>query len=120
MSRIKEVVDIVDFYDRSGSDPFILRRAVGRNQNRVIIIFIAYKISGRRQKNTVTIGVAAFFQVINIIYAVFIGLQLIRQPPQLLQNLMKGKTEPADRCIQTAAFSSESSFWDKICRNWRF
>ena len=72
MSRIKEVVDIVDFYDRSGSDPFILRRAVGRNQNRVIIIFIAYKISGRRQKNTVTIGVAAFFQVINIIYAVFI------------------------------------------------
>ena len=48
MSRIKEVVDIVDLYDRSGSDPFILRRAVGRNQNRVIIIFIAYKISGRR------------------------------------------------------------------------
>ena len=72
MTGIEQIVDIIHFHHRAGSDPGILPAAAGGFQHRRIDLGVGDKIRSGCQINGMVVGIAAILQIVDVVDTVLI------------------------------------------------
>ena len=72
VTSIEQIIDIVNLHHRAGADPCILTAAAGGFQNRCVILRVGHKVGGGCQINGMVVGIAAIFQIVDVVDTVFV------------------------------------------------
>ena len=72
MPGIEEIIDVFHLDDRAGADPTVLTAAARRFEHDCVLFRIGYEVAGGRQIDRVIIGIAALFEVVDVVGAVLI------------------------------------------------